>query len=185
MDAGDLMTAALFHYGRQVFLYYEAIGTEMEPEAFMEPLSPLLADFPQKEETCKWAKMYHVFWHDEPRSADDWKRNNPESRQRGRIAYLRHETMFEYVYHHFALTQEGLHRGDRYMSIALHEDVLFSYFEEPRSSVNIRRTDEGESEALKAWMDTDPDSHFIHLPGSEGQNFLLLPSLLAMKNTRL
>ena len=65
------------------------------------------------------------------------------------------------------------------MSIALHEDVLFSYFEEPRSPVNIRRAD-GESQAIRGWMEVDPDSHFIHLPGSEGQNFLLLPDYFAL-----
>ena len=85
--------------------------------------------------------------------------------------------MFEYVYHHFAIVREGLLRGDKYMSIALHEDVLFSYFEEPRSCVNIRRTQAGESQAIQGWLDAVPEDHFIPLPGSGGQNFLLLPAL--------
>ena len=176
---GKLMTAALYYYGRQLFLYFEPIGEVMGPETFMAPLHPLLTPYPQKEEMRDWARMDHVYWHCEPRGADDWLRDPLPRRRRGRIAYLKRETMFEYVYHHFAIVKEGLLKGDKYMSIALHEDVLFSYFEEPRSSVNIRRTD-GESEAIKGWMQVDPDAHFIHLPGSEGQNFLLLPDYFAL-----
>ena len=175
-----VMTAALYRYGRQLFLYCEPIGEPLSPEAFMGPMEDWLAPWPQKEAIAKWVKMYHVYWHCEPRDEEDWRRSPPPLRRRGRIAYLKHGTMFEYVYHHFAIVQEGLLRGDRYMSIAMHEDVLFSYFEEPRSCVNIRRTQTGESQAIQGWLDADPESHFIHLPGSEGQNFLLLPEIFAL-----
>ena len=180
VDAGRLMTAALFRYGRQLFLYVEAVGEELPPEELMAPLSPFLALWPEKEEDARWARMYPIFWHQEPLDADDWRRKTPPAARRGRIAYLKEDKLFEYVYHHYALTREGLHRGDRYMFISLHEDLLFSYFEEPRSAVNIRRTEEGESEALKAWIACDPDSHFVHLPGSGGQNFLLIPQVFAV-----
>lgn len=174
VDAGTLMTAAIYHYGRQLFLYYEPIGEAFAPECFMAALHPFLLPWPEKDSVCDWALMYPVFWHAEPHSVDDWRRAPARERRRGRIAYLRHDTMFEYVYHHIALTQEGLLRGDQYMSVALHEDVLFSYFEEPRSSVNISGRNEA-SQAIEGWLATDPDSHFIHLPGSNGANFLLLP----------
>ena len=173
---GSLMTCALYIWGRQLFLYYEALGEACRPEGFMSPLDPLLSPWPQKDETVKWAEMYPVFWHCEPKDAEDWKRNPPRTARRGRIAYLRHEKMFEYVYHHFALTREGLLKGDRYMSVALHEDVLFSYFEEPRSSENLRRSEEP-SAAIRDWLATDPSSHFYPLPGSGGANFLLIPAV--------
>ena len=179
INKGKMMTAALFYYGPQLFLYYEPLGDIFPPEAFMAPCDPLLSPWPQKDRLDHWARMYHIYWHCEPRGAEDWRRDPPPLRRRGRIAYLKPENMFEYVYHHFAIVQEGLLKGDRYMSIALREDVLFSYFEEPRSSVNIRRTD-GESQAFKAWQDAGPESHFIRLPGSEGQNFLLLPDYFAL-----
>lgn len=179
IQEGCLMTAALYYYGRQLFLYYEALGNEIPPEDFMKPLDPLLSPWPQKEDTARWVRMYHIYWHSEPKDAEDWRRNPIPQRRRGRIAYLKPENMFEYVYHHFAIVREGLLKGDRYMSIALHEDVLFSYFEEPRSSVNIRG-EEGESQAIKAWKAAIPESHFIPLPGSGGQNFLLLPEYFAL-----
>ena len=177
---GRLMAAGLYQYGRQLFLYYEALGEEFGPEQFMFPMNGLLSSWPQKEETALWAKMYPIYWHCEPRDEEDWRRDPKPLRQRGRIAYLKQDTMFEYVYHHFAIVKEGLLRGDRYMSIALHEDVLFSYFEEPRSHVNIRRTEEGESTAIQSWLDAAPEAHFIPLPGSEGQNFLLLPQVFTV-----
>ena len=180
VQAGEMMTAGLFQYGRQLFLYYEALGEEFPPERFMAPLHDALIPWPQKEEMRDWARMYHVYWHCEPRNESDWKREKKPLRRRGRIAYLKTEGLFDYVYHHTAIVREGLLKGDRYMSIALHEDVLFSYFEEPRSSVNIRRTEEGESIAIQRWMEAGPEDHFIHLPGSEGQNFLLLPEVFSI-----
>ena len=42
-----------------------------------------------------------------------------------------------YTYWHYAIVQEGLLKGDKYQYISLHENVLFSYFEEPRHNVNI------------------------------------------------
>lgn len=177
---GSMMAAGLYSYGRQLFLYYEALGAAFPPEAFMRPLDDYLSPWPQKEETRRWALMYPIYWHCEPRDEEDWRRSPKPLRQRGRIAYLKQDTMFEYVYHHFAIVKEGLLRGDKYMSIAMHEDVLFSYFEEPRSSVNIRRTAQGESQAIRGWLDVNPESHFIPLPGSEGQNFLLLPDVFTV-----
>ena len=35
---GKLMTAALYHYGRQLFLYFEALADECPPEGWMAPL---------------------------------------------------------------------------------------------------------------------------------------------------
>lgn len=180
IDEEKLMTAGLYYYGRQVFLYYEAIGEEWEPESFMSALHPVLAQWPQKEEMRDWAKMYHIYWHNEPVDAEDWKREVAPQRRRGRIALLKHDKMWGYTYHHYAIVQEGMLKGDRYQSIAMHEDLLFSYFEEPRSSVNVRRVENGDSKALEAWTAVDPESHFIHLPGSEGQNFLLLPDYFAL-----
>ena len=180
INDGALMTAALYYYGNQLFLYYEAVGEEIRPERFMAPLHPVLSQWPQKENTCDWALMYNVFWHDAPKDDEDWKRSVPPERRRGRIAWLKHDTMFRYVYHHFAIAEEGILQGDRYQSIALHEDILFSYFEEPRTPGNLRRDTTLQSQTIQAWLDVNPESHFIPLPGSNGSNFLLLPQYFAL-----
>lgn len=180
INDGALMTAALYYYGNQLFLYYEAVGEEIRPERFMAPLHPVLSQWPQKEDTCDWALMYNVFWHDAPKDDEDWKRSVPPERRRGRIAWLKHDTMFRYVYHHFAIAEEGILQGDRYQSIALHEDILFSCFEEPRTPGNLRRDTTLQSQTIQAWLDVNPESHFIPLPGSNGSNFLLLPQYFAL-----
>lgn len=180
INDGALMTAALYYYGNQLFLYYEAVGEEIRPERFMAPLHPVLSQWPQKEDTCDWALMYNVFWHDAPKDDEDWKRSVPPERRRGRIAWLKHDTMFRYVYHHFAIAEEGILQGDRYQSIALHEDILFSYFEEPRTPGNLRRDTTLQSQTIQAWLDANPESHFIPLSGSNGSNFLLLPQYFAL-----
>ena len=172
---GKLMTAALYIYSRQLYLYTESVGTECAPESFLHPLAGKLSPWPQGDESVDWVRMTPVFWHAEPESADQWRLSRPRERRRGRIAYLKPDMLTEYVYHHFALTREGVFPGDKYMFISLYGTTLFSYFEEPRSSDSILNTG-APSKAIRSWLATDPDSHFIHLPGSKGQNFLLLPA---------
>ena len=64
--------------------------------------------------------------------------------------------------------------------MALHEHILFSYFEEPNHMVHIREEAEKESEIIKDWLAVDPESHFIHMPEGEGENFMFLPALFAL-----
>ena len=173
---GRLMTAALYIYGRQLFMYAESLGEKVGAEEICAPMSGSLSPFPQGDGSVEWAPMVPVFWHCEPESAAQWRLGRPRERRRGRIALLKPEKLTEYVYHHFALTREGVFKGDKYMFISLYGSLLFSYFEEPRSSESTLRIDK-ESRAIVEWTATDPDSHFIHLPGSNGQNFLLLPAV--------
>ena len=77
--------------------------------------------------------------------------------------------------------REGLLSGDKYQSIALHENILFSYFEEPKTMINIRRDSSLTSEAIKEWMAVDPESHFMHLPECKGANFMFLPAYFVVQ----
>ncbi len=183
-----MLTVGLYYFGRQLFLYYESTLPDLMPDSFLFNLSPFLMPWPEKGDPVLWAPMYPIYWHSVPGSAEEWKRAKEPSRRVGRIALLKHETMFEYVYHHFAIVKEGVFKGDRYQFISLHEDMLFSYYEEPRTNVCIReesgelpRTEPGSpeeprSEALEAWAQADPPAHFVPLPGSGGANFLELPA---------
>lgn len=177
---GRLMTAALYYYGDMLFLYYEAIEKPVSPEEFLSPLSPCLELWPGKEGMRQWVHMYHIYYHAVPEGTEDWKRKTEPEQRRGRIAFLKRENMFQYVYHHFAIVQEGLLEGDKYQSIALHEDILFSYFEEPKTMINIKRIEGEESECIKAWTAVVPEDHFIHLPGANGANFLFIPAYFAV-----
>ena len=75
---------------------------------------------------------------------------------------------------------EGLLLGDKYQSIALHENVLFSYFEEPKTLANVRRDFTKESQVIHAWHEQEPPSHFIRQAAGEGLDFMFLPALFAV-----
>lgn len=185
IDEGKLLTAALYHYENMLFLYYEEIkegesAQALEIDGFMAPLAPMLESWPADGGSVKWMKMFHIYYHSVPKSVEQWQQDRHPEHRRGRIAKLREDKLFEYVYHHVAIVNEGLLRGDKYQSIALYGDILFSYFEEPRSSVNIKDDYEHESQAIEEWLAVDPESHFIPFPEADGANFLIIPEYFAL-----
>lgn len=190
ITSGKILTANLYYYKNMLFLYYEEVISKdcvkcekSESEIhnlFLKPIENMLCDWPQYGRITKWAKMNKIFYHSIPRSVEEWMSDRKPDKKQGRIALLDEEKMFGYVYHHKALVDEGLIRGDKYQYISLHENLLFSYFEEPRSSVNILEDYSRESEAINAWMQADPESHFIHFKEANGENFLILPNLFTL-----
>ena len=208
-ENGKVLTAALYRHEQMLFLYYEAVGeplsviepikaegllsgsvllesgedvqaTVVHPAEFLAPLAPYLMIWPGQVEDRLWVHMYYIYYHNVPESVEHWKRAAVPQQRKGRIAFLRDEKVFSYVYYHKAIVDEGLLWGDRYQSIALHENVLFSYFEEPKTVVNIKGVKDKKSEVIKDWFAVDPESHFIHMPQGEGDNFMFLPALFAM-----
>lgn len=178
IQMNQVMTAALYQYGSMLFFYYEAVEEERQPEELTKTLTPFLKKWPGQTGDRNWAWMYHIYYHAVPQSVEDWKRPVLPQLRRGRIAFLKTEKLFDYVYHHIAIVKEGLLKGDKYQSIGIHENILFSYFEEPRTNVNIRRDPDGVSREIDAWEALDPKSHFI--PGPEGTSFTFLPALIAV-----
>ncbi len=181
IDNREAMTIALYHYKRMLFLYVEAIGEERRPEEFCSSLTPYMQLWPGINESRIWADMYHIYYHAVPESIEDWKRPTKPALQRGRIAFLYPDKLYSYIHHHLAIVREGRLTGDKYQSIALHENILFSYFEEPKTMLNIRRDSSLASEAINEWLAVDPESHFIHLPECKGENFMFLPAYFAVQ----
>ena len=183
---GRVLTAALYladtaEISRTLFFYYEGLGDEsvVSVEELLAPLEDALVLWPGNVESRAWVKMYHIYYHSLPESVESWKRAGKPELRRGRIALLYEEKLFSYVYYHKAIVDEGLLKGDKYQSIALHENVLFSYFEEPKTMVNVKNYEE-ESRVIEDWLAVDPESHFIHTPECEGLNFMFLPALFAL-----
>ena len=73
--------------------------------------------------------------------------------------------------------------GDKYAFISMHENILFSYYEEPRNNVNIKKSDE-ESAVIGEWLNADPESHFDRVK-AQGNNFLVVPCLFSMDRVDL
>ena len=204
---GRILTAALYQSGRMLFFYYEALGEPLAvtepiesaggrtellesgedvqttcplPEELLLPLNPLLQVWPGQKGDRLWVHMYHIYYHSVPENTEQWRRAAVPEKRRGRIAFLRDDKLFSYTYFHKAIVDEGLLTGDKYQSIALHENILFSYFEEPKTLVNVQGDDSKESQVIKEWLAVDPESHFIHMPMGEGENFMFLPALFAL-----
>ena len=203
---GRVLTAALYRWNRMLFFYYEAIGeklpvreasdreqegdalietgedvqlTCLHPEELLVPFAPLMQVWPGQQDDRLWVHMYHIYYHSVPESVSQWRRAAVPEMRRGRIAFLREDKLFEYVYYHCALVDEGLLQGDKYQSIALHENILFSYFEEPKTMTNIRKDPEQKSRVIEQWHAVNPKAHFIRQPEGEGLDFMFLPALFA------
>lgn len=154
--------------------------TCVRPEELLAPLTPFLQPWPGQGGDRLWVHMYHIYYHSVPESPGQWMRAAVPGKRRGRIAFLRDDKLFSYTYFHKAIVDEGLLTGDKYQSIALHENILFSYFEEPKTFVNVRGDASVESQVIRDWLAADPESHFIHMPRGEGENFMFLPALFAV-----
>lgn len=172
------LTAALYRYQDMLFLYYEAADNGLKPTLLFPELSEKLCLWPEMEGKTPWALMYNIYWHAVPESAEEWARAEKKTR-RGRIARLFPDKLFSYIYYHKAIVDEGLLDGDRYQSIALHENLLFSYFEEPKIFTHIRKESKEQSKVIGEWLAVDPESHFDH--GLSGQdNFLFIDEVFSL-----
>lgn len=181
-DIVAVTEAAVFPDGRKVLPESgeDVQTTCARPESLLMPLSPFLQLWPGQRGDRLWVHMYHIYYHSVPESPEQWRRAAVPEKRRGRIAFLRDDKLFSYTYFHKAIVDEGLLTGDRYQSIALHENILFSYFEEPKTFVNVRGDTSRESQVIRDWMAVDPEAHFIHMPQGEGENFMFLPALFAL-----
>lgn len=171
------------HLGSQQILLESGEDVQttcIRPEELLDPLSAFLQLWPGQKCDRLWVHMYHIYYHSVPEDPRQWRRAAVPEKRRGRIAFLRDDKLFSYIYFHKAIVDEGLLTGDRYQSIALHENILFSYFEEPKTFVNIQGDTSEESRVIRDWMAVDPESHFIHMPQGEGENFMFLPALFAV-----
>lgn len=179
-EAGDILTASLYRYKDMCFLYYEALKENIGPADFLAPLTPLLEEWPEESGKTPWAYMYHIFHHSVPQDVEGWIKERTEGKNRiGRIAFLWPDRVFSYVRWHQAIVEEGLLKGDKYQCISLHENILFSYFEEPRFNVNIQNEPDRESEVIKGWMAAGPESHFDRVKAG-GDNFLIIDRLFTV-----
>lgn len=172
-EDGCILTACMYRYENMLFLYVEALRENCDVEAMFSELTSYLEMWPEQKGLTPWAKMYHIYHHSMPDKKDEWIKERAVCDKRiGRIAFLKPEKLFSYTYWHYAIVEEGLLKGDKYQYISLHENILFSYFEEPRTNVNIKGIDE-ESKVIDGWLAVDPESHFDR-EKAHGNNFLII-----------
>lgn len=192
-----LLTGGMFRYKNLLFLYMEYITDsemyedeknmhdrqeciEQLPQKWFPEILPFLHKWPEISGMREWVYMYPVFWFDTPKGVDTWKRKKKPDKRCARIAVLHPQKLFSYVCSHQEIVKEGLLTGDRFQMISLHENLLFSYFEMPRDreQVNIKRSEE-KSKEIEKWEAKDPKSHFRHFPEAEGENFLVIETVIS------
>lgn len=166
----EIMTAAAYRWKANIFLYYECINCEIAPEELFSETVDFLEDWPGRSEKRKWIPMVDVFHFNEPVSVEHWRRKSPVQRRIGKVAHLRPEMIASYIYYHYQLQEERAFIGDKYQIIAIHENLLFGYFERPEvveeplkeKKLNTYGTPEN-------WSDSRMDLHFI--PWEDGTIF--------------
>ena len=180
-EQNKVLTVCLYQHKNMLFLYMETLQDGICPQTLLAPLVPYMEQWPEENGLTPWAPMYHIYHHSIPGDVSEWVKERAANENRiGRIAFLKPEKLFSYTYWHYAIVQEGLLKGDKYQYISLHENVLFSYFEEPKKFVNIKEDYEHESQAINDWLAVDPESHFIPFPEAGGSNFYIIPEYFAV-----
>lgn len=174
----ECLTVALYREGNMLFLYYEVATEKLRPEDLFPTLSKHLELWPEMDGKVSWSLMYNIYYHAVPESISTWERQG-KKRRRGRIALLLPDKLFSYTYYHKAIVDEGLLEGDKYQSIALHGNLLFSYFEEPKIMTHIKNESKEESKVIEEWLAADPESHFDHEFSGKG-NFKFIEELFSM-----
>jgi hypothetical protein len=185
IEEEKLCNASFYRYKDMGFLYIEEItDTEngsVDAEQLMSDLKPCLRPWPEEDGDRYFAPMINVYYHHIPdEDSDKWEyeRTTDKKTRVGRVAFVYPEKLTSYVKHHTAIVEEGLLKGDKYAYISMHENLLFSYYEEPRNNVNIKDL-EAESKAINDWMAVDPESHFDR-EKAKGSNFLVIPCLFSV-----
>ncbi len=192
IDGGKLVELCLYRHESMCFLYVETDESaeseayalrnqppeELRPENLLKDLTPFLVNRPEVTDGLPWSYMYPVYYQQRDiKDLDEWlKERNPSKTRVGRIAFLFPDTLPDYVRWHRALTEEGLLKGDKYQYISLHENVLFSYYEEPRNNVSILKSDE-ESKKIDGWLKLDTESRF-DIEKTNGNHFLPIEPLI-------
>lgn len=177
-DNGCITALCVYRWKRMLFVYAESLQAMEQTYMLLLPLFPLLDTWPEADGEKALADMYPIYWHAVPDDCASWLQEREGEKTRiGRIAVLKPEKLFSYTYWHHAIVNEGLLRGDKYQFISLHENILFSYFEEPRTNVNLLGSDM-ESEVIAGWLQADPESHFDHEIIDTRSNFRVIEPLL-------
>jgi len=158
---GEVMTFAAYEWRGQLFLYYECIHREIEPETVFAPIEAHLEDWPGKPHKRKWVPMIDVFHFNEPAGYEHWLRKQPVERRVGRVAHLKPEMMASYIYYHYQLQEERAFLGDKYEIIAMHENLLFGYQEFPQVIEEPVLPQKLNTSGTPAdWNDSRMDLHF-------------------------
>ena len=133
LQTESLLTASLFQWQATLFLYVESVGLALDADDLLGDLEGYLQAWPGGADGGRyWVPMMDIFHYSAPQRVDHWRRKSPVEKPYGRVIRLRPEKVSSYIFYHYQLQEEHPGRGDKYGLIAIHEDLLFFYQEQPR-----------------------------------------------------
>ncbi|MFT5366281.1 MAG: hypothetical protein ACI8V2_001228 [Candidatus Latescibacterota bacterium] len=128
-----LLTVSLFRWDATLFLYVESVGSSVSPEDLFGDLGGCLKVWPNGSLDVRyWVPMMDIFHYSRPQGVEHWRRKTSVEMPYGRVIRLRPEKVSSYIFYHYQLQEERPGGGDKYGLIAIHEDLLFFYQEQPR-----------------------------------------------------
>lgn len=159
----ELLAISLYSFGTQLFLYCES-NCGMEPQGMLPSLNSLLAPWPGTDGGARtWAEMAPVYLASRPDGSAVWREAHGPRQTRGMLLRLKPEMIASYVFWHYQRQEEARYVPDKYLAIALHENLLFYYDELPPIAAacqGILRTDH-----TPANWDALMEPHFLYWEG--------------------
>ncbi|WP_240941503.1 hypothetical protein [Paenibacillus sp. HB172176] len=123
---------SLFSEGSCLFLYYESPNEEVDPRFLFAGCEAALEQWPGENMTREWVPMMDIFHYQMPFGDVDWRPASKKSAKPfARIARLKPDKVASYVFYHYQYQEEKPGDGDKYGIIALNENLLFFYSEQP------------------------------------------------------
>ena len=173
-----ILTGEVYHWQNNVFVYLEGIGVPADPAVLLAPLHEFLSDWPGADVFRKWIPMMDIFHFNEPESIGHWRRKTPPETRVGKVGLLRPEMVASYIYYHYGLQEERSFGGDKYEIIALHENILFGYFELPVVIETPPQEPRLKTRSMpENWADAKISTHFFRWK-EHNSSLLPIPSLL-------
>ncbi|CAI7663460.1 unnamed protein product [Penicillium discolor] len=114
-------------------------------------------------------------------SEQQWSRQNASARPYARIAQLKPDKLASYVFYHYQYQEEKPGDGDKYGMIALHENLMFFYSEDPATIEKPSYSGKlSTSHTPPDWAGT-MEPHFIPWDSSDGSSRIWLEIPLVIR----
>jgi len=171
LDNG-LLGLCAYRWQSNIFVYCESEGEPPNPHELLWPLLPALSIWPgaavpvcDEPSSRRLIEMVDVFHFNEPASKEHWRRKTPVEHRIGKLGVLKPEAVSSYIYYHYGLQEERTFSGDKYEIIALHENLLFGYFELPEIVEEPLHPPRLRTQSMpKDWSQAQIPEHFIRWP---------------------
>lgn len=132
----NLATISIFKYHKSLFVYYETINGFVLPNIILEKIDSCLLDIPGENGDRKWVRMYDIFHYVPDLDVDTWLEKRGKPYPTLQIIRLKPEMLSSYIFYHFQLQEELRGERSKYGMIALNENTIVMYGEEPGVSID-------------------------------------------------